>query len=57
MYFFIFELFLLFQIFKSGIKVILELLKDDRVQVEIDMVQEEIASQISISHTLMYFYP
>jgi len=37
MYFFIFELFLLD-------RVILEILKNDRVNVQIDIVQEEIAN-------------
>ena len=43
MYVFIFELYLLFRIFKYGIRIVLKILKNDRVQVRIDMVQEEIA--------------
>jgi len=43
-FFFNFELYLLF---KSKIRVILEILKIDRMQVKIDMVHEEIVSYLN----------
>ena len=43
MYFFIFELYLLFRIFKFGIRVILEISENNRMEVRINMVEEEIA--------------